>query len=76
MPCLVSTPLCLKKPQSFERTHPGTWRRGCMQARSAQPIIARDTGPDDAAFLEKIVGDSAGRLPKQLSVSISHRESC
>ena len=53
-------------------------QQGCTQCRAkslsflprAEQQISQDNGgQDDAAYMERLLGDSASRLPKQLSVS-------
>ena len=52
-------------------------QQGCTHCRKALSLLPRaqqqdpqDTvGQDDAAYVKRLLGDSARRLPKQLSVS-------
>ena len=66
-----------QKPARFQnqQTRVGTSRRHqqCRGAYGDKEGFPEDVRPEDAAYLEKILGDSAGRLPKQLSVSTSTR---
>lgn len=66
-----------QKPARFQnqQTHVGTSRRHqqCRGAHGDTEGFPGDSRPEDAAYLEKILGDSAGRSPKQLSVSTSTR---
>ena len=66
-----------QKPARFQnqQTRVGTSRRHqqCRGAHGDKEGFPEDIRREDAADLEKILGDSAGRLPKQLSVSTSTR---
>ena len=67
-PCFLSNNRAFSNGRQNSCTCPRA-RRHATAPRAQEQRVQRGYGQDDAADLEKLLGDSAGRMPKQLSVS-------
>ena len=73
MPCFIQKVPPSQQNKSVYFKARSRLRHLAIAARGVRENSQEGTGPDDAAYLEMILGDSADRLPTQLSVSTSTR---